>query len=128
MRVAVASDHAAVALRRAVLGWLVELGHEPVDFGTDDEEPIDYPDVIGPAADALASGRCERAVVLGGSGTGEAIVANKMRGVRCVHASDPVTARLGQRACLIAFLEAPFDGGRHARRVEKIARREGSSA
>lgn len=144
MRVAVASDHAAVGLRRAVLAWVAELGHEAVDFGTDSEEPIDYPDVIAPAAVAVAAGQCERAIVLGGSGTGEAIVANKMRGVRCVHASDPVTARLGRehndanalalgariiglevaRACVTAFLDGSFEGGRHVGRIEKIGRLE----
>ena len=144
MRVAVASDHAAVPLRRAVLEWIAELGHEPIDFGTDREEPVDYPDLIAPAARSVASGRCERAIVLGGSGTGEAIVANKVPGVRCVHASDPVTARLGRehndanalalgarivgievaRACVEAFLAAGFEGGRHAGRVEKIRRLE----
>ncbi len=144
MRVAVASDHAAVPLRRAVLEWIAELGHEPIDFGTDREEPVDYPDLIAPAAQSVASGRCERAIVLGASGTGEAIVANKVPGVRCVHASDPVTARLGRahndanalalgarivgievaRACVEAFLAAGFEGGRHAGRVEKIRRLE----
>ena len=144
MRVAVASDHAAVPLRRAVLEWITECGHEPVDFGTDSEVPVDYPDVIAPAARSVASGRCERAIVLGGSGTGEAIVANKVPGIRCVHASDPVTARLGRehndanvlalgsrivglevaRACVEAFLAAGFAGGRHARRVDKISRLE----
>lgn len=144
MRVAVASDHAAVPLRRAVLEWIAELGHEPIDFGTDREEPVDYPDLIAPAAQSVASGGCERAIVLGGSGTGEAIVANKVPGVRCVHASDPVTARLGRehndanalalgarivgvevaRACVEVFLAAAFEGGRHAGRVEKIRRLE----
>lgn len=144
MRVAVASDHAAVPLRRAVLEWITELGHEAIDFGTDREEPVDYPDLIAPAAQSVASGRCDRAIVLGGSGTGEAIVANKVPGVRCVHASDPVTARLGRehndanalalgarivglevaRACVEAFLAAGFEGGRHARRVAKIHRLE----
>ncbi|HET7678211.1 MAG TPA: RpiB/LacA/LacB family sugar-phosphate isomerase [Candidatus Limnocylindrales bacterium] len=140
MRVAVAADHAGFALKQRVLEWLTELGHEGVDMGTDSEAPVDYPDVIAPAARAVAAGKCERAVVLGGSGTGEAIVANKIPGIRCVEAADPVTARLGRehndanvlsmgariigpevvRACLEAFLAADFQGGRHARRVEKI--------
>lgn len=144
VRVAVASDHAAVELRRAVLTWIGELGHEAVDFGTDSEEPVDYPDVIAPAAVSVADGQCDRAIVLGGSGTGEAIVANKVRGVRCVHASDPVTAGLGRehndanvlalgariiglevaRACVTAFLAGSFQGGRHAGRIEKIGRLE----
>ena len=140
MRVAVASDHAGYPLKEPIIGWVRELGHEPVDFGTDSTEPIDYPDVIAPAARAVAVGECDRAIVLGGSGTGEAIVANKIDGIRCVEAADPVTARLGRqhndanalsmgarivgpeiaRACVEAFLSADFEGGRHARRVEKI--------
>jgi ribose 5-phosphate isomerase B len=141
MRVAVASDHAGYALKTELLGWLTELGHEAVDFGTDGPEPVDYPDVIAPAARAVASGACQLGVVLGGSGTGEQIVANKVRGIRCVQATDPVTARLARehndanvlamgarivgpvlaQACLEAFLAGHFEGGRHARRVEKIA-------
>jgi ribose 5-phosphate isomerase B len=140
MRVAVAADHAGFPLKDPIIGWVSQLGHEPVDFGTDSTEPIDYPDVIAPAARAVASGECDRAIVLGGSGTGEAIVANKIGGIRCVEAADPVTARLGRqhndanvlsmgarivgheiaRACVEAFLSGEFEGGRHARRVEKI--------
>jgi ribose 5-phosphate isomerase B len=102
---------------------------------------VDYPDLIAPAAQAVARGDCALGIVLGGTGTGEAIVANKIRGIRCVEAADPVTARLGRehndanmlamgarivgdevaRACVTAFLAGVFEGGRHARRVEKIA-------
>jgi ribose 5-phosphate isomerase B len=140
MRVAVAADHAGFPLKEPIIGWVRGLGHEAVDFGTDSTEPIDYPDVIAPAARAVATGECDRAIVLGGSGTGEAIVANKIDGIRCVEAADPVTARLGRqhndanvlsmgarivgpeiaRACVEAFLSGEFEGGRHARRVEKI--------
>lgn len=146
MRVAVASDHAGYALKTELLGWLTELGHEAVDFGTDSAEPVDYPDVVAPAARAVAAGDCDLGVVLGGSGTGEQIVANKVRGIRCVEATDPVTARLARahndanvlamgarivgpalaRACLEAFLDGRFDGGRHSRRVEKITELERS--
>jgi ribose 5-phosphate isomerase B len=148
VRVAVASDHAGFLLKKQIVEWLRELGHEPVDFGTNSEEPVDYPDLIVPAARAVAAGDCELGVVIGGSGTGEAIVANKVRGIRCVEAADPVTARLGRqhndanvlsmgsrivgsevaRACLTAFLESRFEGGRHVRRVEKIAELEGDRA
>jgi ribose 5-phosphate isomerase B len=141
MRIAVAADHAGFALKGEVIDWLRAAGHEPVDFGTDSTEPVDYPDLIAPAARAVAGGDCALAIVLGGSGTGEAIVANKVRGIRCVEASDPVTARLGRehndanvlamgariigdevaRACVEAFLGGVFEGGRHRRRVEKIA-------
>lgn len=110
------------------------------DFGTDSEEPVDYPDFIVPVARAVARGEFDRGIVLGGSGTGEAIVANKVRGVRCVQAANPVVARLGREhndanvisigarvmtqavaeACVREFLGAEFDGGRHTRRVAKI--------
>lgn len=140
MRVAIAADHAGFPLKDAIIGWVRDLGHEPVDFGTADTTPIDYPDVIAPAARAVAAGDCDVGIVLGGSGTGEAIVANKIRGIRCVEAADPVTARLGRahndanvlsmgarivgteiaRACVEAFLTTGFDGGRHAARVAKI--------
>ena len=145
MRVAVASDHAGYVLKGHVLRWLTELGHDPTDLGTDSEEAVDYPDVIAPAAQAVARGEYELGIVLGGSGTGEAIVANKVRGIRCVEAADPVTARLGRehndanvlsmgarivglevaRGCVEAFLTGRFEGGRHVARVEKIARLEG---
>ena len=148
MRVAAAADHAAYELKGHVLDWLRELGHEAVDFGTDSSEPIDYPDVIAPAARAVAAGDCQLGVVLGGSGTGEAIVANKIRGIRCVEAADPVTARLGRehndanvlsmgarivgaavaRGCLEAFLAGRFEGGRHEQRVAKITALEHDEA
>jgi ribose 5-phosphate isomerase B len=141
MRVAVAADHAGFPLKDSIIGWLHELGHEPVDFGTDSTQPVDYPDVIAPAARAVADGACERGIVLGGSGTGEGIVANKIAGIRCVVASDPVTARLGRehndanvlsmgtrivgtelaRACVEAFMDGRYQGGRHQRRIDKIS-------
>ncbi len=141
MRVAVAADHAGFPLKDLIIGWLRELGHEPIDFGTDSAEPVDYPDVIAPAARAVADGACERGIVLGGSGTGEGIVANKIAGIRCVVASDPVTARLGRehndanvlsmgarivgtelaRACVEAFMDGRYQGGRHQRRIDKIS-------
>jgi ribose 5-phosphate isomerase B len=141
VRIAVAADHAGFVLKGEVIDWLRAAGHEPVDFGTDSTAPVDYPDFVAPAARAVAGGDCAFGIVFGGSGTGEAIVANKIRGIRCVEAADPVTARLGRehndanmlamgarivgteiaRACVTAFLEAAFEGGRHRRRVEKIA-------
>ena len=145
MRVALATDHAGFILKGPISDWLRSAGHEVVDFGVDtDGEPVDYPDVIAPAARAVAAGECERGVVLGGSGTGEQIVANKIRGIRCVEASDPVTALLGREhndanvlsmgariigrevalACVDAFINGEFQGGRHARRVAKISELE----
>ena len=140
MRVAIATDHAGFVLKALVIEQVRSLGHEPVDFGTWDTEPVDYPDVIAPAARAVASGDCDRAIVLGGSGTGEAIVANKIPGIRCVEASDPVVAHLGRlhndcnalsmggrivgaevaRACVSEFLSTEFEGGRHVPRIAKI--------
>jgi ribose 5-phosphate isomerase B len=145
MRVAVAADHAGYPLKAAIVEWLLALGHEPVDFGTDSTEPVDYPDIIAPAARAVATGDCQRGIVLGGSGTGEGIVANKVRGIRCVVASDPVTARLGRehndanvlsmgarivgtelaRACVEAFMDGKYQGERHQRRIDKISDLEG---
>ncbi len=140
MRVAVASDHAGLPLKAPILEWLVPHGHGAVDMGVASPQPVDYPDVIAPAARAVASGDCQLGIVLGGSGTGEQIVANKVRGIRCVQATDPVTARLGREhndanvlamgarivgvaiaiGCVEAFLAGEFQGGRHERRVEKI--------
>ena len=144
VRVALATDHAGFPLKDPIAEWLRTAGHDVVDFGVNSTDPVDYPDVIAPAARAVASGDCERGIVLGGSGTGEQIVANKIRGIRCVESADPVTARLGREhndanvlsmgariigrevalACVEAFMLATFQGGRHARRVEKIRRLE----
>jgi ribose 5-phosphate isomerase B len=148
MRVAIGSDHAGFELKGELCTLLDELRIEYRDFGTYGPETVDYPDVIAPVARAVARGDFERGIVLGGSGTGEAIVANKVRGIRCVEAADPVTARLGRehndanvlsmgarivglevaRACVRAFLEAEFTGGRHVPRIEKISRLEAEEA
>jgi ribose 5-phosphate isomerase B len=149
VRVALATDHAGFPLKAPIADWLKAAGHEVVDLGVNAPQPmVDYPDVIAPAALAVADGDCERAIVLGGSGTGEQIVANKVRGIRCVEATDPVTARLGREhnnanvlamgariigseialGCVAAFMEGEFLGGRHARRVDKISRLEAEQA
>jgi ribose 5-phosphate isomerase B len=140
MRIAIASDHAGFAHKQRIATALRAQGHELTDFGTASAEPCDYPDFIRPAAEAVAAGRCERAVVLGGSGNGEAIVANRVRGVRCAYVYSLETARLGREhndanaiamgerlvpielalACLEVFLATPFAGGRHARRIALI--------
>ena len=144
MRVAIGSDHAGFALKGELCTLLDELRVEYRDFGTFSTEPVDYPDFIAPVARAVARGEYERGIVLGGSGTGEAIVANKVRGIRCVEAADPVVARLGRehndanvlaigaritgvevaRACVRAFLAGEFEGGRHIPRLAKIAKIE----
>ena len=148
MRVAIGCDHAGFPLKAPIVALLESAGHEVVDFGTDSTEPVDYPDFIAPVARAVARGDFEFGIVIGGSGTGEAIVANKVRGIRCVQATNPVVARLARehndanvisfgarivgtevaRACVREFLAATFQGGRHVPRVEKIARIEAEEA
>jgi ribose 5-phosphate isomerase B len=140
MRIAIASDHAGYSHKQRIAQFLREAGHEVRDFGTDSEAACDYPLFVRPAAEAVASGACERAIVLGGSGNGEAIVANRVRGVRCAYCFNVETARLGREhndANAIAlgqrlvpielaldivrtWLDTPFAGGRHARRIELI--------
>jgi len=141
MRIALATDHAGLPLKQPIADWLTAAGHEVVDFGVNDPTPVDYPDIIAPAVRAVAAGECQFGIVLGGSGTGEQIVANKVRGIRCVEAADPVTARLGREhndanvlamgariiglevalSCVEEFIDGVFLGGRHARRVAKIS-------
>ena len=140
MRIAVASDHAGFQYKTAIAKHLTDLGHDVRDFGTDSEEPVDYPDFIRPAAEAVAAGTCERGVVLGGSGNGEAIAANRIKGVRCALCWSEETARLGRlhnnanvicfgarliglevaKDSLRVFLETDFEGGRHQNRVAKL--------
>ena len=140
MRVAIASDHAGFAYKASLIELLRELGHQVEDLGTDSEEPVDYPEIIRPAAEAVAQGQADRAVVLGGTGNGEQMVANKVRGVRCALCWDATTARLarqhndanalalGQRVVGIetakeivrVFFSTGFDGGRHTKRIAKI--------
>ncbi|WP_145366173.1 RpiB/LacA/LacB family sugar-phosphate isomerase [Stratiformator vulcanicus] len=140
MKIAIASDHAGFEYKLLITKHLEELGYELVDFGTDSSEPVDYPDFIFPAAVAVASGECERGVVLGGSGNGEAMAANRVRGIRCAlvwNIETAVLARqhndanmisIGQRmidqetvlAAIDQWLSTQFEGGRHATRIEKL--------
>ena len=140
MKIAVASDHAGYEYKEKIKLLLTGLGHEVIDFGTSSPEPVDYPLFIRPAAEAVAAGRAERAIVLGGSGNGEAIVANKVRGIRCALCWSVETARLarehndsnalslGQQLIseelaleiVKIWLATPFAGGRHARRIAMI--------
>jgi len=144
MKIALASDHAGYDYKEKIKEFLAAAGHGVVDFGTDSEEPVDYPLFIRPAAEAVARGECDRAIVLGGSGNGEAMVANRVQGVRCALCWDERTARLarehndanalslGQRlisletalAIVMIWLETPFEGGRHVRRIQMIDQRE----
>ncbi len=137
MRIALASDHAGYRYKERLKDLLAALGHEAVDFGTHSDESVDYPLVIRPAALAVAAGDCERAIVLGGSGNGEAMAANRVPGVRCAlcwsresaelarRHNDANALSLGERLLpfelvqeiVEVWLSAPFDGGRHARRI-----------
>jgi ribose 5-phosphate isomerase B len=148
MRVAIASDHAGYRYKERIRQHLVRSGHEVVDFGTDSEESVDYPLFIRPAAEAVAAGDCERAIVLGGSGNGEAMAANRVGRVRCALCWDETTARLarahndanalalGQRLISIeraldivdTWLATPFDGGRHRRRIALLDDPDGETS
>ena len=138
--IALACDHGALALRDAVKKHLDARGLPYKDFGTDSADSCDYPDYAGPAAQAVASGECERGIVLCTTGIGVSITANKVRGIRCALLSDLMTARLcrqhnnanmmaigaavvGEKLALEIvdmFLDTKFEGGRHARRVGKM--------
>ena len=140
MRIAIGSDHAGFRLKEQAKGWLQAEGHEVRDFGTDSEAPVDYPEFIRPVAEAVARGEFERGIVLGGSGNGEAIVANRVHGVRCALCWNEESARLARahndanvlsmgarlltpeaaHEILRVWLVTPFDGGRHARRIAQI--------
>ena len=140
MKIALGTDHAGYRHKEAVKALLVSLGHEPVDFGTFSEEAVDYPVFVRPAAEAVARGECERGIVFGGSGNGEAMTANKVRGVRCALCWSEESARLsrqhndanvlslGQRlvpeelalAIVRVWLTTEFEGGRHANRIAQL--------
>src|SRR5256885_9718282 len=140
MQIAIASDHAGFDYKEQIKGLLRDAGHEVRDFGTHSVERVDYPLFIRPAAEAVARGECERGIVLGGSGNGEAIVANKVRGIRCALCWNLESARLsrqhndanvlslGQRLITLemaleivkVWLVTPFEGGRHELRIRQI--------
>ncbi len=140
MKIAIGSDHAGFAYKERIKVLLASLGHEIRDFGTDSNAPVDYPTFIRPAAEAVARGECERGIVLGGSGNGEAIVANKVCGVRCALCWSLDTARwsrehndanvlaIGERTIPVelaleivrVWLATEFTAGRHAARVKAI--------
>src|ERR1700755_1446176 len=97
MKISLGSDHAGFRYKEKTKALLQELGHKPKDFGTFNEEPVDYPTFITPAAQAVARGECERGIVFGGSGNGEAMVANKVHGVRCALCWNLESARLSRQ-------------------------------
>ena len=148
MRIAIGSDHAGFALKRELMEHLTELGHEVEDVGSHSEEPSDYPAICAAVGRLVRDGRAERGIVLGGSGQGEQIAANKVRGVRAALCNDLFTARLSRehndanvlamggrivapglaREILQVWLATGFEGGRHRRRVEQIAEIEKEEA
>ncbi len=140
MKISLGSDHAGFRYKEKVKELLISLGHEVKDCGTFNEDPVDYPVFIRPAAEAVARGECERGIVFGGSGNGEAMAANKVHLVRCALCWNEETARLsrqhndanvlsiGQRMIredlapkiVRIWLETPFEGGRHEKRVAQL--------
>jgi len=140
MKIGIGSDHAGYRYKEEIKRHLAGLGHEVRDFGTDSEESVDYPVYIRPVAEAVAAGELERGIVLGGSGNGEAMAANRVRGVRCALCWNAESARLGRQhndANMISlgqrmmtletaldivriWLETPFEGGRHVRRIQLL--------
>ncbi|MDH3603433.1 MAG: ribose 5-phosphate isomerase B [Candidatus Tectomicrobia bacterium] len=140
MKIGIGADHAGYQYKEQIKRFLTERGEEVKDFGTDSEESVDYPAIMHQVAVSVAQGDCDRGIVLGGSGNGEAIVANRVRGVRCALCWSAETAKLarehndanvismGQRLISLEtaleivriWLETPFEGGRHARRIQQI--------
>src|ERR1700738_1112062 len=140
MKIALGSDHAGFRYKEKVKELLTPLGHEVKDCGTFNEDPVDYPLFIRPAAEAVAHGECERGIVFGGSGNGEAMAANKVHLVRCALCWNEETARvsrqhndanvlsIGERVIpeelalkiVRIWLEPPFAGGRHQKRGDEL--------
>ncbi len=148
MRIAIGADHAGYPLKQYLVGVLKEWGHDVDDLGTHSEEPVDYPPICASVGRAVVAGSAETGIVLGGSGQGEQISANKVHGVRAALCNDLYTARLAREhndanvlsmgARILApalaeeitriFLETAFAGGRHARRIKEIATIEAEEA
>jgi ribose 5-phosphate isomerase B len=141
MRIALGADHAGYPLKVAVAKHLADLGHDVVDLGTDSEASVDYPSFCAAVGRSVVSGDSDRGIVMGGSGQGEAIAANKVHGVRAALCLDEFTARLARQhndanvlslggrilaetfamSIIDVFLETDFEGGRHVARLEQIA-------
>jgi ribose 5-phosphate isomerase B len=140
MKIAIGSDHAGFLYKEKIRAFLEQLGQNVTDFGTDSEAPVDYPLFIRPVAEAVSRGEFDRGIVLGGSGNGEAIVANRVRGVRCALCWNVESARLGRQhndanvlsigqrmvqpetalEIVRVWLDTPFEGGRHQHRIDLI--------
>lgn len=141
MKIAVASDHVGIEMKTEIAELLRGFGHEVVDFGAHDPNRADYPAYGQAAANAVASGRCDRGVIICGTGIGISIAANKVPGIRCVVCSEPYSAVLSRnhndtnmlsmgarvvgielaKMIVTQWMEAPYEGGRHQRRVNQIA-------
>ena len=141
MRIALAADHAGYLLKDELAHWLGELGHEVSDLGTNGPESVDYPQYGARLAHAIASGSAQRGVAVCGSGIGISIAVNREPCCRCARVDDPLSARLARehndanvialgarligsdmaKACVAAFLETDFAGGRHQRRVDQLS-------
>ena len=141
MRIALASDHAALDLKAALRDWLIEMGHEVADLGPETADSVDYPDYGYKLASVVADGTAERGIALCGSGIGISISINRNPAVRCALVSEPLSAALARehndanciamgarltgvdmaKACVTAFLDTEFAGGRHQRRVDKLS-------
>jgi ribose 5-phosphate isomerase B len=146
MRMAIGADHAGFALKEHLKATLAKLGHQVDDHGTNSEAPVDYPPICASVGRAVVAGKADRGIVLGGSGQGEQIAANKVRGVRAALCNDLYMARLSRQhndanvlsmgGRIVAFaladeilklwLETPYEGGRHQKRLELIAEIEKS--
>jgi ribose 5-phosphate isomerase B len=140
-RIAIASDHAAVEMKTALVAHLQDLGHEVIDLGPDGIQSVDYPDYGYKLAEAVGSGNVDRGIALCGSGIGISIAVNRHPGCRCALVSEPLSARLARehndanvlamgarligvemaKTCIDVFLAAPYGAGRHQRRVEKLS-------
>tara|TARA_R100000049_G_scaffold2797_1_gene6210 strand:- start:1569 stop:2018 length:450 start_codon:yes stop_codon:yes gene_type:complete len=141
MRIAIASDHAAFDLKADLRDWLIEQGHEVADLGPDTADSVDYPDYGYRLAAVVADGTADRGVALCGSGLGISMSVNRHPAIRCALVSEPLSASLARehndanciamgarlvgsdmaKACLSAFLETDFAGGRHQRRIDKLS-------
>jgi ribose 5-phosphate isomerase B len=144
--IAIGADHAGFSLKERLKAWLAAGGHRVIDHGTHSTDSVDYPDYAALVADAVRGGGAERGLLVCGSGIGMAMAANKVAGVRAAVAADPDVARLSRRhndanvlalgarltsparalEVVQAWLETPFEGGRHARRVDKLAQLDGA--
>ena len=140
MRIAIGADHAGYGLKEVLKRRLREMGYEVEDFGCESDEAVDYPDYVRPAAESVASGKNDLGIVLGGSGNGEAMAANKVRGIRCGVCWNEKSAELAREhnnanvisigarmvseeegiRIVEAWLAAEYEGGRHDKRIEKI--------